>query len=63
PGVAPSTSGPAPASAPGQANLIPAQLPGSEPSASGESQQQTETENPQSLSPAKRGLFGLLLKQ
>ncbi len=63
PGVAPSTYGPAPASAPGQANLIPAQLPGSEPSASGESQQQTETENPRSSSPAKRGLFGLLLKQ
>ena len=63
PGVAPSANGPAPASAPGQANLIPAQLPGSEPSASGESQQQTETENPQSSSPAKRGLFGLLLKQ
>ncbi|MGO8902281.1 MAG: hypothetical protein ACLQU5_28625 [Isosphaeraceae bacterium] len=62
PGVTPSTYGPAPASAPGQANLIPAQLPGSEPSASGESQQQTETENPQSSSPAKRGLFGLLLK-
>ena len=63
PGVAPSTYGPASASAPGQANSIPAQLPGSEPSASGESQQQTETENPQSSSPAKRGLFGLLLKQ
>ena len=63
PGVATSTYGPAPASVPGQANLIPAQLPGSEPSASGESQQQTETENPQSSSPAKRGLFGLLLKQ
>ena len=63
PGVAPSTYGPAPASVPGQANSIPAQLPGSEPSASGESQQQTETENPQSSSPAKRGLFGLLLKQ
>ena len=63
PGVAPSTYGPAPASVPGQANSIPAQVPGSEPSASGESQQQTETENPQSSSPAKRGLFGLLLKQ
>ena len=63
PGVTPSTYGPAPASAPGQANSIPAQLPGSEPSASGESPQQTETENPQSSSPAKRGLFGLLLKQ
>ena len=63
PGVTPSTYGPAPASVPGQANSIPAQLPGSEPSASGESQQQTETENPQSSSPAKRGLFGLLLKQ
>src|SRR5271166_580038 len=63
PGVAPSTSGPAPASAPGQANSIPGQVPGSEPSASGEIPQQTETENPQSSSPAKRGLFGLLLKQ
>jgi hypothetical protein len=59
--VTPSTNGPAPDSAPGQANLIPAQPPGSEPSASGESQQQTE--NPQSSNPAKRGLFGLLLKQ
>ena len=63
PGVTPSTSGPAPASAPGQANSIPGQVPGSEPSASGEIPQQTETENPQSSSPAKRGLFGLLLKQ
>ena len=64
PGVTPSTSSPAPASVPGQATSIPAQLPGSEPSAAGESQQQTETEteNPQSSSPAKRGLFGLLLK-
>ena len=62
PGVAPSTYGPAPASVPGQANSIPAQPPGSEPSPAGESQQQTETENPQSSSPAKRGLFGLLLK-
>src|SRR5271166_3597985 len=63
PGVAPSTYSPAPASAPGQANSIPGQVPGSEPSASGEIPQQTETENPQSSSPAKRGLFGLLLKQ
>ena len=64
PGVTPSTSSPAPASVPGQANLIPAPLPGSEPPAAGESQQQTETEteNPPSSSPAKRGLFGLLLK-
>ena len=62
PGVTPSTYSPAPASVPGQANSIPGQVPGSEPSASGESQQQTETENPQSSSPAKRGLFGLLLK-
>ena len=62
PGVTPSTDSPAPASVPGQANSIPAQPPGSEPSPAGESQQQTETENPQSSSPAKRGLFGLLLK-
>src|SRR5271166_372100 len=63
PGVTPSTYSPAPASVPGQANSIPGQVPGSEPSASGEIPQQTETENPQSSSPAKRGLFGLLLKQ
>ena len=62
PGVTPSTYSPAPASVPGQANSIPGQVPGSEPSASGEFPQQTETENPQSSSPAKRGLFGLLLK-
>lgn len=61
PGVTPSTYGPASATVPGQANLIPAQLPGSEPGPSGEPQQQTE--NPGSSSPAKRGLFGLLLKQ
>ncbi len=62
PGVTPSTDSPAPASVPGQANSIPGQVPGSESSPAGESQQQTETENPQSSSPAKRGLFGLLLK-
>ncbi len=62
PGVTPSTYSPAPASVPGQANSIPGQVPGSESSPAGESQQQTETENPQSSSPAKRGLFGLLLK-
>jgi hypothetical protein len=60
-GVTPSTYVSPPASVPGQASLIPTQFPGSESSLSGESQQQTES--PRSSSSAKRGLFGLLLRQ
>ena len=58
--VEPSSYVPASSKGPGQAELIPTQVPGADLSSPGEAARPIEA--PQSTNPSKRGLFGLLFK-